>query len=68
VLRLSLPTLTIAQPLVALVIGIGFFGERVNARGVAPALEALGIVMMTFGVYSLARSPVIASPVVRREP
>lgn len=62
VLRLSLPTLTITQPLVALGIGIGFFGERVNARGVAPVLEALGLAMMTFGVYCLARSPAISAP------
>lgn len=60
-LRLSLPTLTIAQPLVALAIGIGFFGERVNHRGGATVIEVLGLAMMTLGVYSLARSPVIAS-------
>jgi drug/metabolite transporter (DMT)-like permease len=59
VLRLSLPTLTITQPLVALAIGIGFFGERVHARGAAPVAEAFGLAIMTFGVYTLARSPVI---------
>jgi drug/metabolite transporter (DMT)-like permease len=67
VLRLSLPTLTIGQPLVALVIGIGFFGERVDARGVRPVVEALGLAMMTVGVYLLARSPVIAAPADRPE-
>jgi drug/metabolite transporter (DMT)-like permease len=62
VLRLSLPTLTIAQPLVALVIGIGFFGERVHARGIAPVVEVLGLALMTVGVYSLTRAPALAAP------
>ncbi len=62
VLSLSLPTLTVAQPLVALAIGIGFFGERVSSRGVAPIAEVLGLVVMTVGVYSLTRSPVLAAP------
>jgi drug/metabolite transporter (DMT)-like permease len=62
VLRLSLPTLTIVQPLVALAIGIGFFGEHVNDRGGAPVIEVLGLAMMTLGAYSLARSPAIAPP------
>lgn len=68
VLSLSLPTLTIAQPLVALAIGIGFFGERVDARGVRPAVEVIGLAMMTFGVYFLARSPVIAPPKAASDP
>jgi drug/metabolite transporter (DMT)-like permease len=62
VLRLSLPTLTIGQPLVALAIGVGFFGERVNGRGARPAVEVLALAIMTFGVYALARSPAIAPP------
>ena len=62
VLRLSLPTLTIAQPLVAMAIGIGFFGERVHSRGFAPAAEVLGLVVMTVGVYNLTRSPVLTAP------
>jgi hypothetical protein len=60
-LRLSLPTLTIAQPLVAIAIGIGVFDERVASRGAAPYVEALGLLLLTFGVYALGRSPVIAA-------
>jgi drug/metabolite transporter (DMT)-like permease len=62
ILRLSLPTLTIAQPLVALAIGLGFFGERVDSRWPAVTLEIVGVAMMTVGVYALARSPVITAP------
>ncbi len=61
-LRLSLPTLTVAQPLVAVAIGLGFFGEHVDSRGVAPLLELLGLVLMTAGVFFLARSPLMVSP------
>jgi drug/metabolite transporter (DMT)-like permease len=61
VLRLSLPTITIAQPLVALAIGIGFFGERVHSRGLAPVVEVLALAVMTVGVYNLTRSPVLTS-------
>lgn len=59
-LRLSLPTLTIAQPLVAVAIGIWLFGERVGSTGVAPLLEAVGLLLVTAGVFALARSPVIS--------
>jgi drug/metabolite transporter (DMT)-like permease len=59
-LRLSLPMLTIAQPLVAVAIGVGIFGERVASSGVAPFVEALSLVLVTTGVFALARSPVIA--------
>jgi drug/metabolite transporter (DMT)-like permease len=58
-LRLSLPTLTVAQPLVAVAIGLGFFGERVDSRGLAPILELLGLALVTVGVFVLARSSLI---------
>jgi len=58
-LRLSLPTLTIAQPLVAIIIGIWVFGEHINTRGLAPVLEVLGLVLVSAGVFALAQSPVI---------
>ncbi len=58
-LRLSLPTLTVAQPLVAVAIGLGFFGEHVDTRGLAPILEVFGLALVTVGVFALARTPVI---------
>lgn len=60
-LRLSLPTLTVAQPLVAIAIGLAMFGEKVDSHGIAPALEVLGLILVTFGVFALARSSVAAT-------
>jgi len=60
-LRLSLPTLTVVQPLVAVAIGLGFFGERVRSGGVAPVLEVLGLLLVTVGVFLLGRSPLIGA-------
>jgi drug/metabolite transporter (DMT)-like permease len=58
-LRLSLPTLTVAQPVVAVIIGIGLFGEHINSHGSAPGWEALGLFLVVFGIFALTRSPVI---------
>jgi drug/metabolite transporter (DMT)-like permease len=58
-LRLSLPTLTVAQPLVAVIIGLGLFGESVNGRGLAPVAEVIGLLFVVLGVFALTRSPVI---------
>jgi drug/metabolite transporter (DMT)-like permease len=55
VLRLSLPTLTVVQPVAAVAIGLLLFGERIDSGGLAPLWEALGLVVMTVGVYVLAR-------------
>ena len=60
-LRLSLPTLTVAQPLVAVAIGLGVFGEKIDLRGLAPLGEGLGLVLVTLGVFALGRSPVIGT-------
>lgn len=60
VLKLSLPTLTIAQPIVALAIGIGFFGEHVDSSGAAPIAEILGLLTMIVGAFWLSRSPALA--------
>ena len=60
-LRLSLPTLTVAQPLVAVTIGLGFFGEHVDTRGAAPIFEVVGLALVTYGVFALAQSPVIGT-------
>ena len=58
-LRLSLPTLTVAQPVVAVAIGVGIFGEHVDTNGLAPLVEALGLALVTAGVFALARSPLV---------
>jgi drug/metabolite transporter (DMT)-like permease len=58
-LRLSLPTLTVAQPLVAVIIGLGLFGENIDARGLAPVWEGIGLAMVVVGVFALTRVPVI---------
>ena len=54
-LRLSLPTLIVAQPLVAVAIGIGVFGEHVNSSGLALLFEVLALTLVTFGVFALGR-------------
>ena len=61
VLRWSLPTLTVSQPLVAVAIGLGFFGERVHSGGLASSLEAFGLALATIGVFVLARSPALVA-------
>jgi drug/metabolite transporter (DMT)-like permease len=53
-LRLSLPTMTVVQPLVAVVIGLVLYGERIDARGLAPLWEVVGLLAVTVGVYFLA--------------
>jgi drug/metabolite transporter (DMT)-like permease len=58
-LRLSLPTLTVAQPLVAGAIGLGVFGEHIDSHGLAPLWEVIGLAFVTLGVFVLARSTVI---------
>lgn len=54
VLRLSLPTMTVVQPLVAVTIGLLLLGEPIHASGAAPALEVLGLAGAAAGVYLLA--------------
>ena len=58
-LRLSLPTLTVAQPLVAIAIGL-CFGEHINTQGLAPLFELLGLAIVVAGVFALAQTPTIA--------
>jgi hypothetical protein len=60
-LRLSLPTLTVAQPLVAIAIGLAMFGEHVDSHGFAPVFEVVGLVVVTVGVFALARSSAVTA-------
>lgn len=54
-LRLSLPVLTIAEPIVAVIIGQALFGEHIAATPLAVVGETVGLVAMTVGVVLLAR-------------
>lgn len=53
----SLPVLTIADPLVAAVIGVFAFHEHVASSPVALVGELAAVVAMVAGVFILARSP-----------
>ena len=55
-LALSLPTLTVTQPIVAMVIGLGAFGETVNTSATSLVIEAVGLLAMIAGVFALVRS------------
>jgi drug/metabolite transporter (DMT)-like permease len=59
-LRLSLPALTVAQPLVAIAISLIFFGEHIDTHGAAVGLEVIGLALVTVGVFAIAQSPEIS--------
>lgn len=58
-LRWSLPTLTVVDPVVSVVIGALALGERISTAGAAPALEVVGLVAMAGGVFLVARFPLV---------
>lgn len=66
-LDVSLPTMTVADPVVSIAIGAFVFGESVSNSPVAVAVEAVALVAMCAGVYVLARAEAGAS-VPRRRP
>jgi len=53
----SLPMLSIADPLVAAVIGVLAFGEHLAASDLALVAEVAAVGAMVAGVFALARSP-----------
>jgi len=61
-LRLSLPTLTVVQPLVAIGISLGLFGQRIDTDPLAVLGELVGMALASIGVFALARSPAIVGP------
>lgn len=54
-LRWSLPTLTIVEPLVAILIGQILYGEHVALGTTAVAGEVLGMAMMIAGIFGLSQ-------------
>jgi len=57
----SQSTIVIVDPLASIVIGVGLFGDRIQTAGGRGVGEALALIVLFFGVYSLARSPLIVS-------
>ncbi|MGH9302408.1 MAG: DMT family transporter, partial [Acidimicrobiales bacterium] len=59
-LQFSLPILTVADPVVSVVIGAVAFGESIRASPVEIVLEAVGMLVLAKGVFLLGRSPLVA--------
>jgi len=53
----SLPTLTVVDPVVSIVIGAVAFGEHVTTGPLSSILEVAGLAAVVAGVFALARSP-----------
>jgi hypothetical protein len=58
-LRWSLPTLTVVDPVVSVVIGALALGEHISTVGPAPALEIIGLIAMAYGVFLVSRCPLV---------
>lgn len=56
-LELSLPSMTVANPVVSILLGTLAFGEHVATAPLALAGEVLGLAALSVGVFVLARSP-----------
>jgi hypothetical protein len=56
----SQSTLVIVDPLASIGIGIGLFGDQLQTQGSRGPLEALGLLVMVLGVFSLTLSPLVA--------
>lgn len=52
----SLPTMSVADPVVSIAIGALVFGEAVSNSPPAVTVEVLALIVMSVGVYMLARS------------
>ncbi len=55
-IRLSLPALTVAEPITAILIGQLLFGEQISVAGAAVVGEVAGLTLMTLGVFGLGQA------------
>ncbi|HEY5836399.1 DMT family transporter [Streptomyces sp.] len=67
-LRMSLPSLTAAQPLAGIACGVGFLGDRLRLTTGALAWEAAGLAAVVVGVVLLGRHPAMPPGVTEKEP
>lgn len=56
----SQSTLVIIDPLASIGIGIGLFGDQLQTSGARGPGEAIGLLILVTGVFSLARSPLVS--------
>jgi drug/metabolite transporter (DMT)-like permease len=67
-LRMSLPSLTAAQPIAGIVCGVGFLGDRLRFTAGALAWEAAGLAAIVLGVVLLGRHPAMPTGVAEHSP
>lgn len=67
-LRMSLPSLTAAQPLAGIACGVGFLGDRLRVTTGALAWEAAGLAAIVLGVILLGRHPAMPAGAPAKEP
>lgn len=60
-LRMSLPSLTAAEPLAAIACGIGFLGDKVRLTPLAITWEIIGLMGVVTGIFLLGRHPAMPS-------
>jgi drug/metabolite transporter (DMT)-like permease len=66
-LRMSLPSLTAAQPLAGIACGVGFLGDQVRVSPGALAWQAAGLAAIVVGIVLLGRHPAMPSGVPPKE-
>jgi drug/metabolite transporter (DMT)-like permease len=54
-LDVSLPTMTVADPVVSIIIGLMAFNEGISSSPIAVCFEVVGLLIMSAGVFMLAR-------------
>jgi len=57
----SLPTLTVVNPVLSIVVGLSLLDESVAANGVAYIPLVISLAVMVWGVVALARSPALVA-------
>jgi hypothetical protein len=56
----SQSTLVLVDPLASILIGVGLFGDNLRTAGAWGPLEALSLLVMFSGAFSLSRSPLVS--------
>ena len=63
----SQATLTIVDPIVSIVIGVGLFGDELRGGKGALSFDAVALLVMCAGLFVLTQSPLIAGSVAQEQ-